>query len=196
MRGAAVACTRCQAPVHGDYLNVGHFLACPSCEAMIRVRVFPALTRPTVPSVATPILVEGESSCFYHPQKRAVVACESCGRFLCGLCDIELGDKHQCPSCLSTAGRTTKVALEKKRTLYDGIALALAIYPILLWPLTLLTAPASLYITIRHWRTPLSIFPRTKIRFVLAFLLAGAQVFGWCFLAYRIYVNAGVHRLK
>lgn len=186
MRAPAVACTRCQAPVHGDYLNVGHFLACPSCEAMIRVRVFPALTRPSLPSVAAPILVEGESSCFYHPHKRAVVACESCGRFLCGLCDVEVGDKHRCPACLSSAGRKQDV-LEKKRTLYDGIALALATYPLLIWPFTVVTAPAALYLTVRHWRTPLSIFPRTKIRFVLAFLLAGAQVAGWCYLAYKLY---------
>lgn len=190
MRAGAVACTRCQAPVHGDYLNVGHFLACPSCEAMIRVRVFPALNRPTLPAVAAPVLVEGESSCFYHPHKRAVIACENCGRFLCALCDIEVGDKHRCPACLSSAGRKQD-GLEKRRTLYDGIALALATFPLLLWPFTIFTAPAALYLTVRHWRTPPGIFPRTKIRFVIAFLLAGAQVVGWAYLAYKLFTNLG-----
>lgn len=186
----SVACTGCQARLPPDYFNLSHVVSCPSCEATFRMHVFPALIRPETASVAAPILEEGESSCFYHPHKRAVVACESCGRFLCALCDIEVGDQHRCPGCLSSAGRKTP-ELEKRRTLYDGIALALAVAPILFWPLTLITAPAAMYITIRHWRTPLSIFPRTKIRFVIAFLLAGAQVFGWCFLAYTIYRNAG-----
>jgi hypothetical protein len=183
-----VACTGCQARLPPDFFNLEHFAPCPSCEATLRIRVFPALVRPETPAEAAPVAEEGESSCFYHPHKRAVVACESCGRFLCALCDIEVGDKHRCPNCLSSKTRK-QPEFEKRRTLYDGIALALATYPILMWPFTVVTAPASLYITIRYWRTPLSIFPRTKIRFVLAFLFAGAQVFGWCYLAYRVYGN-------
>ena len=184
-----VACTGCQARLPVDFFNLTHFVGCPSCEASLRMRVFPALVRTEEAPVATPILTEGESSCFYHAHKRAVVACESCGRFLCALCDIEVGDKHRCPGCLSNTGRKTP-ELEKRRTLYDGIAFALATFPILFWPFTLITAPAAMFLTIRHWRTPLSIFPRTKIRFVIAFLLAGAQVFGWCYLAYTIYRNS------
>ena len=186
---ATVACTGCQARLPADFFNLTHFVGCPSCEASLRIRVFPALVRTEEAPVATPVLTEGESSCFYHPHKRAVVACESCGRFLCALCDIEVGDKHRCPGCLSNTGRKTP-ELEKRRTLYDGIAFALATFPILFWPFTLITAPAAMFLTIRHWRTPLSIFPRTKIRFVIAFLLAGAQVFGWCYLAYTIYRNS------
>jgi hypothetical protein len=182
----SVACTGCQARLPADFFNLTHFVACPSCEATLRMRVFPALVRTETASVATPILTEGESSCFYHPQKRAVVACESCGRFLCALCDIEVGDKHRCPGCLSSNGRKTP-ELEKRRTLYDGIALALAVLPIVVWPITFITAPASLFLTVCYWRKPLSIFPRTKIRFVIAFLLAGAQVFAWCYFVYKIY---------
>jgi len=185
---ATVACPGCQARLPPEFFNLKHFVSCPSCEATFRLRVFPALTRPETPAVAAPVVTEGESSCFYHPHKRAVVSCDRCGRFLCGLCDIEVGDKHRCPGCLSSAGRKPP-ELEKSRTLYDGIALMLATLPILLWPFTLITAPAALYLTVRYWRKPLSLFPRTKIRFVLAFLLAGAQVVGWSFLAYSIYHN-------
>jgi hypothetical protein len=191
-----VACPGCQARLPPDFFNLNHFVGCPSCEATLRIRVFPALTRPETAPVAAPILTEGESSCFYHPHKRAVVTCERCGRFLCALCDIEVGDKHRCPSCLSNAG-PKQPELEKRRTLYDGIALGLATFPILLWPFTAITAPAALYFVVRYWRTPVSIFPRTKIRFVIAFLLAGAQVAGWCWLAYTLYRNSlGVHRAR
>ena len=181
-----VACPVCQARLPPDFFNLKHYVSCPSCETSLRIRVFPALIRTESAVVAAPVIAEGESSCFYHPQKRAVVSCERCGRFLCALCDIEVGDKHRCPGCLSAAVSKSP-ELQKRRTLYDGIALALATYPILIWPFTAITAPASLYMTVRYWRTPLSILPRTKIRFVLAFLLAAVQVAGWCFLAYQLF---------
>jgi hypothetical protein len=34
---------------------------------------------------------------------------------------------------------------------------------------------------IRYWKAPGSIIPRSKIRFVLAFLIAGLQIVGWLF---------------
>ena len=74
------------------------------------------------------VMVEGESSCFYHPQKKAVVPCQGCGRFLCALCDCGLHGEHFCPACLEVGrqkGRITR--LESQRTLYDAIALAVAV---------------------------------------------------------------------
>jgi hypothetical protein len=80
-----------------------------------------------------PVLIEGEASCFYHPQKKAAVPCEACGRFLCALCDCELHGKHFCPACLETGKQKGKIQkLESQRTLYDNIALALAVYPVAL----------------------------------------------------------------
>jgi hypothetical protein len=184
---ATVACPSCKARLPPDFFNLQHFVSCPSCEATFRIRVFPALTRPATPSVAAPILAEGESSCFYHPHKRAIVSCERCGRFLCALCDIEVGETHRCPGCLSKKAGAAQPEMAKSRTLYDGIALALATFPLIAWPFTVITAPAAMYMTIRYWRTPVSIFPRTKIRFILAFLFAAVQVGGWCFLAYTMY---------
>jgi hypothetical protein len=81
--------------------------------------------------------------------------------------------------------------LENQRTLYDGIALTLAVLPILMWPLTFITAPASLFIVVRHWRSPLSVVPRTRVRYVLAALFAVAQIAGWLFLFYTIWASYG-----
>jgi hypothetical protein len=44
---------------------------------------------------------------------------------------------------------------------------------------TLFTAPLAIYLTVRHWKTPSGIIPRTRIRFILAFLIAGFQIAGW-----------------
>src|SRR5262249_1600812 len=86
---------------------------------------------------------------------------------------IELDGRHVCPSCFQSGASKT---LETRRTMYDTIALALSSFPILLfWPV-FLTAPASLFLIIRRWQTPLSIVPRPKIRFVLAALFALAEI--------------------
>lgn len=80
--------------------------------------------------------------------------------------------------------------LENHRVLYDDAALALAIYPIVFFVFfyfTLVTAPLSLFLAIRHWNTPSSIIPRTKIRLILAILFSSAQIIGWCVAVYLIF---------
>jgi hypothetical protein len=75
--------------------------------------------------------------------------------------------------------------LASSRFLYDSLALALAVWPVILFPLiffTFITAPAAIYVTLRYWGTPGSVVPRSKYRFVLAFLLAVAQLVAWVVL--------------
>jgi hypothetical protein len=91
-----------------------------------------------------------------------------------------LSGQHVCPSCFETGQKKRKIeALENHRVLYDDIALALSIIPIIfIWP-TIATAPASIYLSIRYWKSPTSIIPRTKIRFIIAILLSLVQITGW-----------------
>ncbi len=156
---------------------------CPDCQRWTSVIAFPALTRPAaLGSTGETIVTEGEAACFYHPQKRAVVPCGFCGRFLCGLCDVELNGQHLCPSCLQSGARKGKLqALERRRVLYDDIACSLAVWPLLpfLWILTPATAPAALFMAIRYWKTPTSMVPRTKARFIVAIALSSLQILGW-----------------
>jgi hypothetical protein len=63
--------------------------------------------------------------------------------------------------------------------MYDSIALSLAILPVIIWPVTLFTAPAAIFYAIRHWKSPTSILPRTKIRHVFAILIGTLMLFGW-----------------
>jgi hypothetical protein len=135
---------------------------------------------PTTGSAAERLLVDKEASCFYHSSKKAVITCSACGRFLCALCDVEFNDLHLCPQCLEKGKTKRKIKnLENSRTCYDTIALYLVIISMLfIWP-TLLTAPIAVFISIRYWKAPSSIIPRTKIRFVMAMLIAGMQMVGW-----------------
>jgi hypothetical protein len=128
-----------------------------------------------------------EAECFYHPGKKAVIHCATCGRFLCSLCDADMGGEHVCFSCLESGRKKHKrLDLEKQRTLWDNLALNLALYPLLFFWITIVTAPAALYLSIRHYNSPSSIIPRTKIRYWLAGIFSTLQILGWVFWIFDV----------
>ena len=178
-----ISCPRCKTPLSTQALNTFALAPCSACNEPIRADVYAALFRklPTG-SNGAPLQSEAEASCFYHPAKKAAVACSSCGRFLCALCDVDFNDRHLCPACLEKGKTKRKIKnLENQRICYDTIALSIAlISSLFIWP-TILSAPIVLYMVIRYWKAPGSIIPRSKIRFVLAFLIAGLQIVGWIF---------------
>ena len=193
MRAGRVACTSCKTPIPAGALDGATFM-CPTCQDRLRVHVFPALTREIAVTVPESTLIEGQSSCFYHPQKKAVVPCESCGRFLCALCDVEISAVHRCPSCLESGKRKQQLqVLEMQHTRYDRIALGLTTLTILFWPFTLLTAPAALFIVIRFWNHRSKILPGSRVIYVIAGLLAITQICGWVFLFYFLYQHRISH---
>jgi hypothetical protein len=181
MNTVLVACSKCKSFLLDDVFNIGKFARCRNCNAFLQVQVFPALFRRLAPGQqAETVVEETESSCFYHPGKRAYLPCDACGRFLCTLCDCELNGQHFCPSCLETGRKRGKIKkLENQRILYDNLALTLAIYPLLIFWLTIVTAPISIFLAIRHWNTPTSIVHRSKVRFVSALIIASLQIAGW-----------------
>ena len=153
-------------------------MPCPSCGAEVTVRVFPALFERPRPAAAGEESLAGEAGCFYHPEKRAIVTCHLCGRFLCALCNVEFKSQNWCPGCLEASSRKRKgIDFESHRVLYDSVALAFATFPFLMffWP-SIIGAPMALYICVRYWKAPGSIVPRTKIRFLVAILLAIGQL--------------------
>jgi hypothetical protein len=168
---------------------------CSNCETPLEIAVFPALFKERTPGqVGDALLLEGESSCFYHSTRKAVLPCEGCGRFLCALCDCELSGRHFCPVCLESGKSKGKITnLERQRVLYDTIALILAIAPvasILFWFLSIFTAPAALFLSIRYWNAPRSLVHRTKVRYVIAMVLATLQIAGWGVLIYVLFGRA------
>lgn len=181
MGARLVGCTKCRTPLPPDIYNLGDLRACPACGARTLVDVFPAALRPVASGgMGEAVLVEGEASCFYHPAKKAVVPCESCGRFLCAVCDVDLNGQHLCPACVESGRRKGRLEqLENRRTLYDSLALAVAVYPILFVWTTVIGAPIALYLSIRYWNAPSSVIPRTKWRFVLAIVLSLLEIGGW-----------------
>jgi len=184
-----LVCSHCSSPIPAADWNREHAF-CATCRAPYSALVFPAFFPKTIsPATGTALLEDGESSCFYHPRKRAVVPCDQCGRFLCSLCQVEFLGQNWCPGCIETRRQKGQLsALDARRSLYDNMVLALAVFPALLvWP-TIITAPMSLYMSLRYWRAPTSILPRTRIRFWIAMLLAITQIGLWVWLVlYLIY---------
>ncbi len=181
MNAPLIQCPGCQAWLLDGAFNQPELSPCPACGVPLQIEVFPALFRGrSVGQSGETIMIEGEASCFYHPQKKAVLPCQGCGRFLCALCDCEFNGQHFCPACLEAGKAKGKIKnLENQRTLYDSIALSLALLPLLIYYFTLVTAPMALFVAIRYWNAPRSLVRRTRIRFVAAIVLAVLQIAGW-----------------
>lgn len=176
-----LTCSKCGALWPEAERNRAELTPCASCGVPGLVWVFPAHYRGLQPGqTGEDLLAPSESGCYHHPTKRAVVSCDGCGRFLCALCQCELHGQNLCPSCLESGQRKGRLrTLQNHRNLYDNQALSLALLPMLLFYVTIITAPAALWLVVRHWNSPGSLLPRTRIRFVLALLLASLQILGW-----------------
>jgi len=194
MISSLLLCPRCKTALTESVLNQPELIPCPVCAVPLQVQVFPALFRQAAARRAgEAVLADTEYACFYHPQKKALLPCEGCGRFLCALCDCELHGQHFCPACLEVGRKKRKIkSLENERTLYDSIALALAVVPLVIFYLTFITAPAALYVAFRFWNAPRSLVHRSRIRLVLAIIFASLQIAGWVVGIYFL-VNARKH---
>ena len=63
--------------------------------------------------------------------------------------------------------------------MHDGAALTLAVAPLLIWPLTVMTAPLAVYFAVRSFRSPGSLVESGTLRALLALVIAGAEIVGW-----------------
>ena len=175
-----VQCSKCHAEIPRELYNVPQLSACPGCDSPVRALVFPRFAQSPA-RVLAERAAQGEAVCYYHALKRATTACDQCGRFVCALCSLDLGSGQVfCPNCAESGLRKDKIpTVRSDRRLYDSQALMMATVPILLvWP-TLLTAPIALFLAIRHWNSPRTLVPRSRIRLVLAILLSLTTIGLW-----------------
>jgi hypothetical protein len=97
------------------------------------------------------------------------------------LCDLELDAKHYCASCLESAKEKNKIAsIENRRHLYDVTAFQLALLGFLIFYLSVVTAPAAIYMAIKYWKSPSSIVRgRSRWRLYAAVIIGSLQILGW-----------------
>ena len=184
-----VPCARCSMPLPKWELLKADTASCPSCGSSNTVHLFPAALADAA-AVRSEAALEGEANCFDHPGKRAVAACQQCGRFVCGLCEVEFGSGVWCPSCVaSTGGRTKHVNSASSRMLYDTWALFIPLALMVIWPLTILSAPAVIALAFMKWNQPISLVRHNRWRFVVGLVLAVAQGVAWIWFIWYLVVK-------
>jgi hypothetical protein len=140
--------------------------------------------------MATPraISVAEDSTCFFHVSNQAEKICEGCGRFLCAVCAVPFGGRTLCPTCIAAGKKDGSTALPE-RALPGGIAMAFALGPILIWPVTLLTAPIALGMVITGWKKNGSLVRPGRKMLIAAGVLALLQIVGWAVLGFNLWLR-------
>lgn len=175
-------CANCQSHLPPSLAADGGPVICGQCNRPNWVSSFPALHSNVLS--APPVLpaeppAPGEAACFYSPLRRATQSCSHCGVLISDIWAAHWGQEVVCLKCLDhlrDKGRDQR--FEKKRMLWDNIALALSLVPFTLffWWAVFLTAPAALFIALRFWKGPFSMVPRTRFRMALALLISFLQL--------------------
>lgn len=180
---AALECAVCGHAPPPDAINSSTGGVCPNCGQPLAVYIFPhAFDQTPKAGPGDRLLDERESSCYYHPGKRAVRACDHCGRFVCALCELDMGGAHLCPQCVERGQHQPAEHAQREYFHYDTLALHLGFWPLfLIFPIVmvvplLVTAPIIIYLVLRYWRARISAVPRPRWRFVFAALLAIGQL--------------------
>jgi hypothetical protein len=193
---STLACPRCRAALAPEAFSITHDTACPQCRAVLRAAIFPAFRLD--PSDAVPGLAdragEGEAVCFFHAENRAERTCDRCGRFICHVCDMPVGSRRLCPSCLSGALETEKVSeLVAWRFLWADSALIFGVVPLVLgifmWPFIVLTGLTAIVLGLYALRRPGSVSRGARRWAAVVGMIGGAlQIFVWGgFVAFFVY---------
>lgn len=178
--GPALPCPRCQRLLGPESWIVAHDGVCLHCRTGFEFVGFPALT--AVRSVVAPqaAVLAADSVCFFHAENRAEAICDGCGRLLCPVCTVPFVGRKLCPACIAATRQSSAPVAVRSRVLYDTIALAMALVPILLWPFTVLTSPVALGLVIHGWKQPNSLVRgRGRGRLITAGVLAVIQISAW-----------------
>ncbi|WP_028314912.1 hypothetical protein [Desulfatibacillum aliphaticivorans] len=183
-----VNCPLCQAGLKPAVFNTGGPEPCPLCDAKIQVEVFPALTRPEEEVLRSEALVDDQAGCFFHPGKKAVRVCDVCGRFICALCDLDINGDHLCPQCLETGKKKGSIeSLDLNRMRWDKLALLIAVVSYITSVFSGFFALLTMFIIFKYWNAPRSITGNTRVRFIIAFLIAISQFALTLFFFYSIF---------
>jgi len=185
-----LSCPRCSQRLEAARFVSGQSARCPACDSEVEAYVFPAFERDALSRPEIYLAGEGEAACFFHSRYRAILPCDNCGRFLCGTCLIPVGSRRLCAECLSHARRQKdQDGLVNHAPLFDNVALILVTLPIvsvMFGFLTILSAPVSLFLALVYWSRQWSLLPRSRLRFVIAIILAILLMAGWAVLVYYL----------
>lgn len=177
--GYSPPCPKCKVPLVGlDSAEDTGEGVCAACATALEFTLFPARRR------AKQVLrversLEGDSTCYFHPTNHAASICDGCGRYVCAVCEVPSDDGRKlCPPCVS-ASRKKTVQKADEIVVYDQLALTVALLPILIWPITLVSAPVALGLVIYGGNKPRSLIRPGRWRLRVAAVLAVLEISAW-----------------
>jgi hypothetical protein len=176
-------------PLLTRQLAINGTAACTLCGALNQAWLFRAAIT-SAPLLHPEAAMDGEATCFDHAENRAVAACHQCGRFLCQFCVVESGTEVLCPSCVA-GGRVTAARLNPSLPMFDSIALIVPLASLIMYPLTIVAAPASLVLSLLKWTQPISPVRRNRWRFVAAIGISLVEMGLWLWLAVYLVALSG-----
>jgi hypothetical protein len=132
MRNPDPECPGCGRPLPGDPNELAGLEACPHCHGALAVLVLPSFGHGSIVGTAAErTTADDDAACFFHPAKKAIVPCDRCGRFLCGLCDLPVAGEHVCPTCLANVQKLEGVTgIGRPRIRWDIVVWSLVLLPL------------------------------------------------------------------
>jgi len=165
---AAVSCPHCSVDIPAD----SQWQSCPYCQKWLQIRVWP-IVRQNTNAVSA---LSDQATCFFHPDKAFQACCQRCGRFVCALCDLQLGAEHVCPACFErgrahSGAEAAKAEWRYRDVLYDSIAVTVGWGWILFWPVIVAAIPTVIVLHVKYRKAPRSyLIPRSRWRFWVAYV--------------------------
>ena len=192
----ALACPQCQCALEPDVFTAGRAAFCPHCRGELHGATFPALWKSHAePAGHAQRADEGEAVCFFHPENRAALSCERCGRFICPVCEFSIGSRRICPSCLSSGLTGEKLPeLIPWRFIWSDAALFFGILPLFLglfvWPFIIISGAAAIFLALFGWKRPGSL-PRGRRRWAAITAIVGGvlQIVIWFTIVILLYTS-------
>lgn len=153
-----VICCKCKSPLPVSPRNNGLYLACPTCGSQFRIDIFQALNKKKRSTAPQALTESSQATCFYHEEYQAEIACDSCGRFLCGLCDIKFHGGHHCANCIASL-KNESSKLVRSETGWAGLVFLILFVSMFLWFMSFLLIPAALFLYFKKGRGPQRVLP-------------------------------------
>ena len=146
--------------------------SCPSCANRFQICLWPVVRQNTNAATA----LSDQATCFFHPDKAFQACCQRCGRFVCALCDLQLGAEHVCPTCFErgrgdSGAEAGHAEWRYRDVLYDSIAVTVGWGWIIFWPTIVAAIPAVIFLHVKYRKAPRSyLIPRSGWRFWSAYV--------------------------
>jgi len=179
---SAPRCPSCQAELAIADGAVGvQSASCFHCRTAFELETFPAQWRRVQAGRAGELVTGEEAACYVHTDRRAEAACDGCGRFMCALCEVRVGEQRLCVACLDGGRRAGRlVQVERSRTLFARVAVRVALFGLVLGPFAPAAGLSAIVLAIVGLTRPPSVTGRRYLgSAVFALLLGSVLTLGW-----------------